>query len=128
MKTVADDSIPEDKIKDFGLHYKKYYALDIEYFMSSKDAEIVEFGFNNFWKTVIESDRLIDNRDDYYKTLNDMCQKCKKLNRFSVMNFIGRNKQDENEETKKRVKELTKVSLELSQATMQECIKAMAFK
>jgi hypothetical protein len=44
------------------------------------------------------------------------------------MNFIGRNKQDENEETRKRVKELTKVSLEVSQATMQDCVKAMAFQ
>lgn len=110
------------------MHYKEYYPLEIEYFMNSKEAEIVECGFNNFWKTVIENDKLIDNRDDYYKTLTDVCQKCKKLNRFSVMNFIGRNKQEENEETRKRVKELTKLSLELSQVTMQECVKVMAFQ
>jgi COP9 signalosome complex subunit 5 len=125
---MIDDSIPEEKIKDFGMHYKHYYSLEIEYFMSAKDAEIVECGFNNFWKTVIESDRLIDNQEDYYKTLTDVCHKCKKLNRYSVMNFIGRNKQDENEETRKRVKELTKVSLEVSQATMQDCVKALAFQ
>lgn len=110
------------------MHYKEYYPLDIEYFMNSKEAEVVECGFNNFWKTVIESDKLIDNSEDYYKTLTDICKKCKKLNRFAVMNFIGRNKQDENEETKKRVKELTKVSLELSQVTMQDCVKVMAFQ
>lgn len=125
---MNDDSIPEEKIKDYGAHYKEYYPLETEYFMNAKDAEIVECGFNNFWKTVIESDRLIDNRDDYYKTLGEACKKCQKLNRFSALNLIGRNKQDEYEETKKRVKELTKISLELSQATMQECLKATAFK
>lgn len=125
---MVDESVPEDKIKDFGMHYKEYYSLEMEYFMNTKDAEIVECGFNNFWKTVIESDKLIDNREDYYKTMTDMCQKCKKLNRFSLMNFGGKNKQDENDELKKRVKELTKVSLELSQTTIQECVKVMAFQ
>ena len=31
-------TIPEDKIKDFGVHYKHYYKLDIEYFISERDS------------------------------------------------------------------------------------------
>ena len=127
-KTISESSIPEDKVKDFGLHYKSYYSLDIEFFMSSKDAEIVEYSWTRFWRTVIESDKLIENKDNYYKSLEDLIKKCKKLTSSSAFGrLIGSNKQEESQEIGKRVKEVSKVSLELSQGAMQDCVKCMAF-
>jgi COP9 signalosome complex subunit 5 len=35
------DMIPEDKLKDFGVHYKRYYPLDISFFKSKLDTEII---------------------------------------------------------------------------------------
>lgn len=97
--------------------------------MSSKDAEIVEYSWTRFWRTVIESDKLIENKENYYKTLEDIVKKCKKLSSTTAFGrLIGSTKQEENQEVGKRVKEVSSISLELSQATMQECIKSIAFK
>lgn len=37
-----DQIIPEEKVKDFGLQYKQYYKLDVSYYMSDKDNELID--------------------------------------------------------------------------------------
>jgi len=36
------DLIPEDKEKDFGIHYKQYYKLDMAYFANDIDMSLIE--------------------------------------------------------------------------------------
>lgn len=38
----GEQIIPEEKIKDFGLQYKQYYKLDISYYMTDKDSELID--------------------------------------------------------------------------------------
>lgn len=41
----SDMLIPEDKIKDFGAHFMKYYSLERSYFMNNLDEKIIEVTF-----------------------------------------------------------------------------------
>lgn len=38
----GEDIIPEEKIKDFGLQYKKYYKLEMSYYMNKNDSALIE--------------------------------------------------------------------------------------
>jgi predicted AAA+ superfamily ATPase len=100
----------------------------MEYFMSAKDAELVECSWTRFWRTVIEGDKLIENHTSYYNSLDDIVKKCHKLNRSSGLGLVGRSKKEENEELDKRVKETRKVAMEVAQAALQDCVKTIAFK
>ena len=39
-------TVPLDKIEDFGVHAKSYYQLDISYFKSSLDKRLLELLWN----------------------------------------------------------------------------------
>ena len=38
----GDDIIPEEKIKDFGLQFRKYYKMETSYYMNEKDSDLIE--------------------------------------------------------------------------------------
>lgn len=121
--------IPEEKIKDFGTHYREYYKLDIEYFMGQKDYEMIGYCWTKFWKTILESDKLIENKADYRKTLGDLVSKSKKLKSQLLgagLTSVSGKAVDENE-VDMRIRDLIKYSTELSQAVHQQCIKTLAF-
>uniref|UniRef100_A0A914LP92 MPN domain-containing protein n=1 Tax=Meloidogyne incognita TaxID=6306 RepID=A0A914LP92_MELIC len=42
-------TIPLNKIEDFGVHCKQYYSLDITYFKSSLDTKIFDALWNTYW-------------------------------------------------------------------------------
>lgn len=127
--SVDIGGIPEEKIKDFGTHYREYYKLDIEYFMSQEDYEIIEYSWTKFWKTILEGDQLIENQSSYRKTLTDLVSKARKLKTQLVganLTSVTGKSADENE-ADQRIKELFKYSMEISQAVHQNCIKNIAF-
>lgn len=124
------EAIPEDKIKDFGIHYKSYYKLETEFFLSSSDLQIIEYTWSRLWKAVLANNKLIDNEEDFRKTLGDQIAKGKKARGFGLggqsSNFLV-GKTEHEGEAKQRLKDLTKFAMELSQAVHQECAKCLAF-
>ncbi|GJN01489.1 hypothetical protein PR202_ga18759 [Eleusine coracana subsp. coracana] len=42
-------TIPLNKIEDFGVHCKQYYSLDITYFKSSLDSHLLDLLWNKYW-------------------------------------------------------------------------------
>eukprot|EP00958_Prasinococcus_capsulatus_P025814 scaffold4470_cov255-Prasinococcus_capsulatus_cf.AAC.9 len=56
-------SIPLNKIEDFGVHAKQYYSLDISYFKSSLDAGLLDLLWNKYWINTLSSTPLLGNRD-----------------------------------------------------------------
>jgi len=123
------DAIPEDKIKDFGIHYKSYYKLETEFFLSKTDLQIIEYSWSRLWKTVLSNNKLIDNEEDFRRTLADQVLKSKKSRGLGLSgqgNFlVGKTEQEG--EARQRLKDLTKFTMELSQALHQECAKCLAF-
>lgn len=54
-------SIPLDKIEDFGVHAKEYYPLEISFFKSSLDTKLLDLLWNKYWISTLSSSALITN-------------------------------------------------------------------
>lgn len=52
-------SIPLEKIEDFGVHANRYYPLDVSFFKSSTDSQLLQVLWNQYWTTALASSPLI---------------------------------------------------------------------
>lgn len=68
-------TIPLNKIEDFGVHCKKYYQLDVSYFKSSLDASLLDLLWNKYWARALATSSLIQNKDYVVQQLNDLGRK-----------------------------------------------------
>ena len=70
-------SVPTDKIKDFGVHNKSYYPLDISYFKSSLDERVLKVLWNEYWVSILASSTLITNHSYMTNQIKDLVKKLK---------------------------------------------------
>ncbi|KAE8791761.1 COP9 signalosome complex subunit 5b [Hordeum vulgare] len=61
--TINKQTIPHNKIEDFGVHCKQYYSLDITYFKSSLDSHLLDLLWNKYRVNTLSSSPLLGNRD-----------------------------------------------------------------
>ena len=55
-------SIPLNKIEDFGVHANQYYSLDVQIFKSSLDTELLGLLWNKYWVNTLSQSPLISVR------------------------------------------------------------------
>lgn len=55
-------TIPLNKIEDFGVHCKSYYPLEISYFKSSMDAHLLDLLWNKYWVNTLSSSPILNVR------------------------------------------------------------------
>jgi len=77
-------SIPLDKIEDFGVHAKQYYQLPVEVFKNSMDTSILELLWNKYWIDTLSSSPLLHNRSFTNKMVQDCVQKLEQIDTASV--------------------------------------------
>eukprot|EP00928_Gymnodinium_smaydae_P013679 TRINITY_DN14977_c0_g1_i1.p1 TRINITY_DN14977_c0_g1~~TRINITY_DN14977_c0_g1_i1.p1 ORF type:complete len:356 (+),score=72.16 TRINITY_DN14977_c0_g1_i1:146-1213(+) len=77
-------SIPPDKIEDFGVHAKQYYQLPIETFKNTLDTAILELLWNKYWIDTLSSSPLLHNRSFTNKMIQDCVQKLEQIDTASV--------------------------------------------
>lgn len=77
-------SIPLDKIEDFGVHAKRYYQIPIEIFKNSVDKSILELLWNKYWIDTISSSPLLHNRSFTNKLVQDCVQKLEQIDTATV--------------------------------------------
>jgi len=68
-------TIPLSKIEDFGVHAKQYYSLDISFFKSSLDAELLGLLWNKYWVNTLSSSPLVGNRAFVAGQVSDLAEK-----------------------------------------------------
>ncbi|KAI8902431.1 putative COP9 signalosome, subunit CSN5, partial [Globomyces pollinis-pini] len=68
-------TIPLDKIEDFGVHCKSYYQLEISYFKSSMDERLLETLWNKYWINTLSSSHLVANWNYIGKQMLDLSKK-----------------------------------------------------
>lgn len=56
-------TIPLNKIEDFGVHCKQYYSLEVSYFKSSLDRRLLDSLWNKYWVNTLSSSSLLTNAD-----------------------------------------------------------------
>merc|ERR1719263_733665 len=72
-------SIPLDKIEDFGVHAKQYYQLPIETFKNSLDTALLQKLWNKYWIDTLSSSLLLHNRSFANKMIQDCAQKLEQI-------------------------------------------------
>merc|ERR1712137_1315786 len=68
-------TIPLNKIEDFGVHCKQYYALEVTYFKSSLDRKLLELLWNKYWVNTLSSSSLLTNSDYTTGQVSDLSEK-----------------------------------------------------
>eukprot|EP00160_Parvularia_atlantis_P014278 Unigene3455_Nuclearia_a/m.10576 Unigene3455_Nuclearia_a/g.10576 ORF Unigene3455_Nuclearia_a/g.10576 Unigene3455_Nuclearia_a/m.10576 type:complete len:288 (-) Unigene3455_Nuclearia_a:44-907(-) len=68
-------SIPLNKIEDFGVHAKSYYPLEISYFKSSLDHKLLSLLWSKYWVNTLSSNAWLANRDFIANQVLDLSMK-----------------------------------------------------
>lgn len=68
-------TIPLNKIEDFGVHCKQYYQLDITYFKSSMDRKLLDSLWNKYWVNTLGSSGLLSNAEYTTGQIFDLSEK-----------------------------------------------------
>jgi COP9 signalosome complex subunit 5 len=68
-------TIPMDKIQDFGAHAERYYSMEISHFKSSVDTKLLSALWNKYWIGTLSSSPLLTNRDFGTRQIKDLAFK-----------------------------------------------------
>lgn len=68
-------TIPLEKIEDFGVHSKRYYQLNMSYFKSSLDARLLDLLWNKYWARALSSSPLLQGESFVVQQLSDLGKK-----------------------------------------------------
>nr|CAG4644833.1 EOG090X078Z [Leptodora kindtii] len=68
-------TIPLNKIEDFGVHCKQYYALEASYFKSPLDRRLLDSLWNKYWVSTLSSSSLITNAEYNTGQVSDLSEK-----------------------------------------------------
>uniref|UniRef100_A0A915PDK9 COP9 signalosome complex subunit 5 n=1 Tax=Setaria digitata TaxID=48799 RepID=A0A915PDK9_9BILA len=74
-------SIPLNKIEDFGVHCKQYYPLEVSYFKSALDSRLLDSLWNTYWVSTLSSNSLITNSSYITSQINDLAQKLQNVSK-----------------------------------------------
>ncbi|VDM95113.1 unnamed protein product [Thelazia callipaeda] len=119
-------SIPLNKIEDFGVHCKQYYPLEVTYFKSSLDSCLLDSLWNTYWVSTLSSNSLITNSSYVTAQLNDLAQKIQNLGKCR---FLQGSRTDSvaSEKLMKVIKDTKKVNSEVTHGMMTQMIKNALF-
>jgi COP9 signalosome complex subunit 5 len=71
----SDLLIPQDKVKDFGAHFNRYYPLEVSYFKSTLDGQVLSRLWEKHWVSTLSHNPLVANRDYTTKQIKDLAAK-----------------------------------------------------
>ena len=75
----GDAGMSAEKIDEFGLHAHKYYQVDINFFKSGLDADLLDRVWNEYWVHTLSTSPLLSNQDMICKTVVNVVEKIRKL-------------------------------------------------
>ncbi|KAF9041391.1 Mov34-domain-containing protein [Panaeolus papilionaceus] len=136
-------SIPLNKIEDFGVHANQYYQLEVEVFKSSLDNDLLALLWNKYWVNTLSQSPLVSNRAYAVSQLSDLQQKLAKATSSvastrpvvpTLKEKEGATKQKDKDEKKKddnqlakSVKDSTKIAVEAQHGLIAQVIKDVIF-
>jgi len=124
-------TIPLNKIEDFGVHCKQYYSLDITYFKSSLDSRLLDSLWNKYWVNTLSSCSLITNADYNTCQIHDLSDKLEQsegqLGRGSFMLGIDPHEKKTEDKVLKATRDSCKTTIERIHGLMSQVIKDRLF-
>jgi len=127
-------TIPLDKIEDFGVHCNQYYPLDISYFKSSCDNQILSLLWNRYWVNTLSSNTLFANREYTANQINDLSEKLERAE--TQLSITGKmlggltqplEKKKEETQLSKVAKDSSKTAIESIHGLMAQVLKDSLF-
>jgi len=124
-------TIPLNKIEDFGVHCKQYYALDVTYFKSAMDKSLLDSLWNHYWVNTLSSSSLLTNAEYTTGQIYDLAEKLQtwdnNLGRGGyVMGHDGSDKKAEDKLTKATT-DSCKITTEVLNGLLGQVIKDKLF-
>ncbi|EDQ91160.1 uncharacterized protein MONBRDRAFT_19880, partial [Monosiga brevicollis MX1] len=127
-------TIPSDKIEDFGVHANAYYPLEVSYFKSSLDDMLLRSLWNQYWAATLASSPLTTSAAYIDGQLADVATKSQQQAESSLSGPMRSLTMWIEPKSKKGVDDLTKliqdsskVAMELSKGTMSQHLKEQLF-
>ncbi|KAF8566771.1 hypothetical protein P879_06033 [Paragonimus westermani] len=118
-------SIPMDKIEDFGVHCKQYYALEVSHFKSVLDKRLLDLLWNKYWVNTLSSVSILAQPDYLAGLTKDLAEKVEHaVASVSRMNWDIDRLEDR---LAKCSKDATKLAMEQMHALMGQLIKDSIF-
>eukprot|EP01088_Endostelium_zonatum_P015405 TRINITY_DN376_c1_g3_i1.p1 TRINITY_DN376_c1_g3~~TRINITY_DN376_c1_g3_i1.p1 ORF type:complete len:341 (+),score=94.43 TRINITY_DN376_c1_g3_i1:98-1120(+) len=124
-------SIPLDKIEDFGVYANQYYPLEVSYFKSSLDEHLLNLLWNKYWVNTLSSNALLSNRDYFASAIGDVSEKLEQaesqLQHSGRMGMSSQDKKKEENQLSKVTRDATKTAIEQVNSLMNQVIKDQLF-
>ncbi|ODM94767.1 COP9 signalosome complex subunit 5 [Orchesella cincta] len=126
-------TIPLNKIEDFGVHCKSYYSLDVTYFKSSLDRRLLDSLWNKYWVNTLSSTSLLTNAEYTTGQIFDLSEKLEQsensLGRSGGLMLGGSDPLEKKGEDKlsKATKDSCKTTIEVIHGLMTQIIKNRLF-
>ncbi|XP_015885309.2 COP9 signalosome complex subunit 5a [Ziziphus jujuba] len=126
-------TIPLNKIEDFGVHCKQYYALDITYFKSSLDSHLLDLLWNKYWVNTLSSSPLLGNGDYVAGQISDLAEKLEQAENQLAHSRLGpllappQRKKEEESPLAKITRDSAKITVEQVHGLMSQVIKDILF-
>ncbi|ORX86932.1 hypothetical protein BCR32DRAFT_215826 [Anaeromyces robustus] len=123
-------TIPLNKIEDFGIHCKRYYSLNISYFKSELDTNLLASLWNKYWINTLSSSSLLTNREYNTRQISDLAEKIEQEDFF-----YNRDKQmgdfpyelSENDSLQKIAQDSSKIAIEVTHGLLTQVLKDIIF-
>ncbi|KAG8260243.1 COP9 signalosome complex subunit 5 [Homalodisca vitripennis] len=127
-------TIPLNKIEDFGVHCKQYYSLEVSYFKSSLDRRLLDSLWNKYWVNTLSSSSLLTNADYTTGQIFDLSDKLEQseaaLGRGGLIVGLGVHESSEKrteDKLLKATKDSCKTTIEIIHGLMAQMIKDRLF-
>jgi len=124
-------TIPLDKIEDFGVHSKSYYPLDVTYFKSALDRRLLDSLWNKYWVNTLSSSSLLANAEYTTGQIFDISKKLElaeiAVNRSGIMHETDPLAKKGDDKLSKATKDSSKTTIESIHGLMSQIIKNRLF-
>uniref|UniRef100_T1J6D1 COP9 signalosome complex subunit 5 n=1 Tax=Strigamia maritima TaxID=126957 RepID=T1J6D1_STRMM len=124
-------TIPLNKIEDFGVHCKQYYSLEVSYFKSALDRRLLDSLWNKYWVNTLSSSSLITNADYTTGQIFDLSDKLEQsesqMGRGGFLLGIDPHEKKTEDKLAKATKDSCKTTIEVIHGLMSQVIKDKLF-
>ncbi|KAL1927127.1 hypothetical protein VTP01DRAFT_5090 [Rhizomucor pusillus] len=133
---AADDrpsqyqTIPLNKIEDFGVHAKSYYSLEVSHFKSTLDAQLLDVLWNKYWINTLSQSPLLTNREYSVQQMSDLARKLEQTNdnmSGRMGGYYGDRKKNDESQLSKATKDSTKITGEAMNGMLSQVLKDLVF-
>jgi COP9 signalosome complex subunit 5 len=122
-------TIPLDKMEDFGAHSSRYYSLDVSVFKSTLDGHLLDQLWNKYWVATLSQSPLFANREYANSQMRDLGHKVNRAEpSLATVSRARAGVSHADKQLDKIVKDGSKIASEEIRGLIAEAIKEQVFR